>query len=118
MNKVILMGRLVADPEVRDIGKGKDALAVASFTLAVDRGDKDHTADFIRCVAFGARANFISEYFIKGQRALVEGRWQTSHYENKDKETVYTNDCYISNIEFADSKKEESEEDKKRSRRR
>lgn len=118
MNKVILMGRLVADPEIRDTGKGKDALAVANFTLAVDRGDKDHTADFIRCVAFGARANFISEYFIKGQRALVEGRWQTGHYENEHKETVYTNDCYVSNIEFADSKKEEPEEDKKRSRRR
>lgn len=118
MNKVILMGRLVADPEIRDTGKGKDALAVANFTLAVDRGDKDHTADFIRCVAFGARANFIEEYFFKGQRALVEGRWQTGHYENKDKETVYTNDCYVSNIEFADSKKEDPEDNKKGSRRR
>lgn len=113
MNKVILMGRLVADPEIRAAGKGKDALSVANFTLAVDRGDKEHTADFIRCVAFGSRADFIGNYFTKGQRALVEGRWQTGHYETKDKETVYTNDCYVSNIEFADSKKED-QDDKKR----
>lgn len=118
MNKVILMGRLVSDPEIRDTGKGKDALAVAIFTLAVDRGDKEHSADFIRCVAFGARANFIDEYFSKGQRALVEGRWQTGHYGDKDGNTHYTNDCYVSNIEFADSKKEDPEDDKKRSRRR
>lgn len=118
MNKVILMGRLVSDPKIRDTGKGKDALAVANFTLAVDRGDKEHTADFIRCVAFGARANFIDEYFGKGQRALVEGRWQTGHYDDKDGNTHYTNDCFVSNIEFADSKKEDPEDDKKRGRRR
>ena len=119
MNKVILMGRFVSDPEIRDTGKGKDALAVANFTLAVDRGDKDHTADFIRCVAFGQRANFISEYFSRGQRALVEGKWQTGHYDDKDGETHYTNDCYIFNIEFADSKKEpEEKDDKKKGRRR
>lgn len=118
MNKVILMGRLVSDPEIRDTGKGKDALAVANFTLAVDRGDKEHTADFIRCVAFGARANFIGEYFAKGQRALVEGRWQTGHYDDKEGNTHYTNDCFVSNIEFADFKKEDPEDDKKRSRRR
>ena len=110
MNKVILMGRLVSDPEIRVSGKGKDALTVAIFTLAVDRGDRDHTADFIRCVAFGARAEFVEKYFIKGQRTLVEGRWQTGHYESKDKETVYTNDCYVSNVEFADSKKDDSED--------
>lgn len=114
MNQVILMGRLTEDPAVRETGKGKDALTICNFTLAVDRGDKDHNADFIRCTAFGARAEFIEKYFQKGQRALVTGRWQTGHYENK--ETVYTNDCMVSNIEFADSKK--SEDDDRNDRRR
>lgn len=116
MNTVILMGRLTEDPVIRESGKGKDALTICNFTLAVDRGDKDHNADFIRCTAFGARAEFIEKYFSKGQRALVTGRWQTGHYENKDKETVYTNDCMVTNIEFADSKK--SEDDDRNDRRR
>lgn len=104
MNNVILMGRFVEDPSVSSYGKGEDQIRCA-FTLAVQREGKDAGADFIRCVAFGKRADFIAKYFAKGQRALVSGRWQTGSYENKDKETVYTNDCYISQIEFADSKK-------------
>lgn len=117
MNQVILMGRFTDEPVVRTSGKGKDALTICNFTLAVDRGDKDHNADFIRCTAFGARAEFIDNFFSKGQRALVTGRWQTGHYENKDKETVYTNDCMVSNIEFADSKKCDDEDRNDRRRR-
>ena len=108
MNTVILMGRFVSDPEVSSYGKDEDQVR-ASFTLAVQRDGKDAGADFVRCVAFGKRADFIGKYFAKGQRALVSGRWQTGSYENKDKQVIYTNDCYVSNIEFADSKRSSEE---------
>ena len=120
MNNVILMGRLVDDPDVRTYTQAQrkgfedqsEGLR-ATFTLAVQREGKDAGADFIRCIAFGKRADFIGQYFGKGQRALVTGRWQTGSYQNKDGETVWTNDCYISQIEFADSKKPEEPEQKK-----
>ena len=105
MNTVILMGRFVEDPELSSYktedGKGTRAV----FTLAVQREGKDAGADFIRCISFGKRADFIGQYFEKGQRCLVTGSWRTGSYENKDGEKCYTNDCIISSIEFADSKK-------------
>lgn len=118
MNTVILMGRFVDDPET-SIYKNSDGDKGlrATFTLAVQREGKDAGADFIRCVAFGKRADFIAQYFEKGQKALVTGRWQTGSYENKDGEKVYTNDCMISQIEFADSPKQrEGFEEPERSR--
>lgn len=107
MNTVILMGRFVDDPETSTYkgSDGEKGLRV-TFTLAVQREGKDAGADFIRCVAFGKRADFIAQYFEKGQKALVTGRWQTGSYENKDGDKVYTNDCMISQIEFADSPKQ------------
>ena len=110
MNKVILMGRFVDDPEMSSFKSGKEDGLRAVFTLAVQRENKDAGADFIRCVAFGKRADFIGQYFRKGQRCLVEGSWRTGSYEDKDKNTHYTNDCVLSNIEFADSKKNDVNE--------
>ena len=106
MNRVILMGRLVRDPEVTII-KEKD-MHVARYTLAVDRRfakkDAATTADFIRCVVFGKGAEFAEKYFKKGQRVLVEGRIQTGSYKDKDGKTVYTTDVILDSQEFADSK--------------
>ena len=107
MNKVILMGRLTRDPEVR-YSQGEQATAVARFTLAVDRrfkrdGDQQ-TADFIGCVAFGKAGEFAEKYFRKGTKLVVEGRIQTGSYTNKDGVRVYTTDVVVENAEFAESK--------------
>ena len=102
MNLVILMGRLVRDPEVR-YTQGQDAKAVARFTLAVDRKFKRDEADFISCVAFGKTAEFVEKYLQKGTKVVCEGRWQTGSYE-KDGAKVYTNDCMVDSVEFAESK--------------
>lgn len=109
MNKVILLGRLTRDPEIR-YSAGAEAKAVAKFTLAVDRRfkkDGEQSADFITCTAFGKSAEFIEKYIRKGQKILVEGHWQTGSYE-KDGKKYYTNDCIIESLDFADSKKEGS----------
>lgn len=107
MNKVVLMGRLTRDPEVR-YSSGENASANASFTLAVDRKFKkqndDVTADFIRCVAFGKQAEFCEKYVKKGTKIVVVGRIQTGSYRNKDGQTVYTTDIVCEEIEFAESK--------------
>lgn len=106
MNKVILMGRLTRDPEVR-YSQGDNPLAVARFTLAVDRRfkrDGDQTADFINCVAFGKQGEFMEKYFRKGMRAVVSGRIQTGSYTNKDGVKVYTTDVVVEEVEFAESK--------------
>lgn len=118
MNTVILMGRFVDHPETSTYkGSAVENGLRVTFTLAVQREGKDAGADFIRCVAFGKRADFIAQYFEKGQKALVTGRWQTGSYENKDGDKVYTNDCMISQIEFADSPKpREGFEEPERSR--
>ena len=121
MNTVILMGRFVDDPDISKFKSGQDDGLRAVFTLAVQRDGKDAGADFIRCVAFGKCADFIGEYFRKGQRALVTGSWRTGSYEDKDGTKHYSNDCIVSSIEFADSKKEEDrnegfEENRSRSR--
>ncbi|MDE5909581.1 MAG: single-stranded DNA-binding protein [Lachnospiraceae bacterium] len=107
MNKVILMGRLTRDPEVR-YSQGENALAIARYTLAVDRrfnrnGD-ENTADFINCVAFGKSGEFAERYFRKGTKILVSGRIQTGSYTNKDGVKVYTTEVVAEDQEFAESK--------------
>ena len=106
MNKVVLMGRLTRDPEVR-YSAGENALAIARYTLAVDRRfrrDGEATADFINCVSFGRTAEFAEKYFRQGMRVLVSGRIQTGSYTNKDGQRVYTTDIIADDQEFADSK--------------
>lgn len=105
MNKVILMGRLTRDPEVR-YSQGENATAVARFTLAVDRRFRreDASADFIGCVAFGRNAEFIEKYFRQGTKALITGRIQTGSYTNRDGQKVYTTDVVVEEQEFAESK--------------
>jgi len=107
MNKVILMGRLTRDPEVR-YSQGDASTAVARFTLAVDRRIKrnadDQTADFINCVAFGRTGEFMEKYGRKGVKFVVEGRIQTGSYTNKEGQKVYTTDVVVEQVEFAESK--------------
>lgn len=107
MNRVILMGRLTRDPEIR-YSQGESATAVARYTLAVDRrfnrnGDENN-ADFIGCVAFGRQAEFAEKYLRKGIKMLVSGRIQTGSYTNKDGVRVYTTDVVVEDQEFAESK--------------
>ena len=108
MNKVILMGRLTRDPEVRYSASGESQLAIARYTIAVDRRFKrdgdTQTADFIRCVAFGRAGEFAERYFHQGTKIAVEGRIQTGSYQNKDGQTVYTTEVVVENQEFAESK--------------
>ena len=106
MNKVVLMGRLTRDPEVR-YSQGENALAIARYTLAVDRRfkrDGEQTADFINCVVFGKSAEFTERYFRQGMRVVVCGRIQTGSYVNKDGQKVYTTDIIVEEQEFAESK--------------
>ena len=106
MNKVILMGRLTRDPEVR-YSQGESANAVARYTLAVDRRfkrDGDATADFINCVSFGRAAVFAEKYLRQGVKIAVTGRIQTGSYTNKDGVRVYTTDVVVEEQEFAESK--------------
>ena len=106
MNKVILMGRLTRDADVR-YSQGDASTAVARFTLAVDRRfkrDGDDSADFIGCVTFGKNAEFLERYGRKGTKFLVEGRIQTGSYTNKDGQRVYTTDVVVEQFEFAESK--------------
>ena len=104
MNLVVLMGRLVRDP---DIKYSKDNMCVGKFTVAVDRRGKDKETDFISCTAFGKTAEFVEKYIKKGTKVVLEGRWQTGSYTNKEGTKVYTNDCIVDQIEFAESKKAE-----------
>ena len=107
MNKVILMGRLTRDPEVR-YSQGENAMAVARYSLAVDRrtnrNNDGQTADFINCVAFGRAGEFAEKYFHKGTKIAVTGRIQTGSYTNKDGVKVYTTDVVVEEQEFAESK--------------
>ena len=111
MNKVILMGRLTRDPELR-YSTGERQMAIARYTLAVDRrgrrsGDgQEQTADFINCVAFDRAGEFAEKYFHQGQRVLVTGRIQTGSYTNRDGQRVYTTDVIVEDQEFADSKQD------------
>ena len=107
MNKVILMGRLTRDPEIR-YSQGENSTAIARFTLAVDRRFKrqndDQTADFINCVAFGKTAEFAERYLHQGTKVVGCGRIQTGSYTNKDGQRVYTTDVVLDEVEFAESK--------------
>ena len=106
MNKVILMGRLTRDPEVR-YSQGENAMAIARYTLAVDRrtrSNEESTADFINCVAFGRQGEFAEKYLHKGTKMVVEGHIQTGSYTNKDGAKIYTTDVVIDSQEFAESK--------------
>ena len=106
MNRVLLMGRLTKDPEMR-YTQGAEPTAVTRYTLAVNRYGKDEQADFISCVAFGKRGEFAGKYFRKGMRVLVSGRIQTGSYTARDGHKVYTTDVILDTQEFADSKGEE-----------
>ena len=107
MNKVILMGRLTRDPEVR-YSQGEQATAIARYTVAVDRrfrrdGDSQ-TADFIGCVAFGRQAEFAEKYLRQGTKIAITGRIQTGSYTNREGQKVYTTDVVVEEQEFAESK--------------
>lgn len=111
MNKVILMGRLTRDPEVR-YSAGNNSMAVARYTLAVDRRfrrDGENNADFIGCVAFGKSAEFAEKYLRQGTKIIVTGRIQTGSYTNRDDQKVYTTDVVVEDQEFAESKAAASE---------
>lgn len=104
MNKVILLGRLTRDPEMRQAGE----TTVTRFSLAVDRRFKKEggqEADFPSCVAFGKTAEFIEKYFFKGMKIALEGRLQTGSYTNKEGKKVYTTDVVVEAVEFAESKR-------------
>lgn len=106
MNKVVLMGRLTRNPDVR-YSQGESATAVARYTLAVDRRykrDGDQTADFISCVAFGKAAEFTEKYLKQGTKICISGRIQTGSYTNKEGNKVYTTDVIVEEQEFAESK--------------
>lgn len=110
MNKVILMGRLTRDPEIR-YSQGERSMAIARFTLAVDRrrrnsdnANNEQTADFITCVAFDRQAEFAEKYLHQGTKMLVTGRIQTGSYTNKEGQRVYTTEVMVDEMEFAESK--------------
>lgn len=106
MNKVILMGRLTRDPDVR-YSAGENSTAVARYTLAVYRRfhrDGDATADFIGCVAFGRQAEFAEKYLRQGTKIAITGRIQTGSYTNREGQKVYTTDVVVEEQEFAESK--------------
>ena len=107
MNKVILMGRLTRDPDIR-YSQGEKSTAVARYPLAVDRKfkkDGDASADFINCIAFGKNGEFAEKYLHRGTKIAVVGRIQTGSYTNKDGQKVYTTDVVVEEHEFAESKK-------------
>lgn len=106
MNKVILVGRLTRDPEIRHT-QGENSTCVAKYTLAVDRKFKrqgEQTADFISCVAFGKVAEFTEGYLKQGIKICVVGRLQTGSYTNREGNKVYTTDVVVEETEFAESK--------------
>ena len=112
MNKVILMGRVVRNPEVR-YTQGEKPMAIARYTLAVDRYVKkgeEKKADFISCIAMGYSGEWAEKYLNQGMKILVEGRWTTGSYVNKDGQKVYTNECVVDRHEFAEGKKSDQEQ--------
>ena len=115
MNKVILIGRLARDPDVRYT---QDGMAIARYTLAVDRkfrknneNGNEQTADFISCVVFGKSAEFAEKYLRKGIKTAVTGRIQTGSYTNRDGQKVYTTDVVVEEQEFVESKKTAGQEE-------
>lgn len=112
MNKVILMGRLTRDPEIR-YSNGEDKLAIARYTLAVERryqkNQEEQTADYIRCVTFGKNAEFTEKYLFQGTKIVIVGRIQTGSYINRDGQKVYTTDVVVEEQQFAESKNRRQE---------
>ena len=106
MNKVILMGRLTRDPEVR-YSQGASQTAIARFSIAVDRRFKregEPDADFFNCTCFGKQAEFVERYLHKGVKVVLSGRVQNDNYTNKDGQMVYSVRIMVDEIEFAESK--------------
>ena len=107
MNLVIITNaRFTKEPEVR-YTTGENSMAIARFTLAVDKNykkDSDDKANFINCICFGKLATIVEKHCTKGLMVNVLGEWMTGSYKNKDGNTVYTNDCNISKLEFCESK--------------
>jgi len=103
MNRVVLMGRLTRDPDIR-YTQGENSMAVARYTLAVDRRTKEKETDFISCVAFGKNAEFADKYLKQGTKIVICGRLQTGSYTNREGQKVYTTDVVIDEQEFAESK--------------
>ena len=106
MNKVILIGRVVRDAEIR-YSQGANTTCIARYTLAIDRKFKQEgqpTADFINCIAFGKLGEFAEKYLRKGIKIAVTGRIQTGSYKNKDGNTIYTTDVVVEEQEFCESK--------------
>ena len=111
MNKVILMGRLTRDPDVR-YSQGANATAVARYSLAVDRRfkrDGQPDADFFNCVSFGKQAEFVEKYLHKGIKVVIQGSLQNDNYQNREGQMVYRDQIMIDNIEFAESKNASSQ---------
>lgn len=107
MNKVILMGRLVRDPEVR-YSQGSEPMAIARYTLAVNRKyakEGEQAADFISCVVFRKGAEFAEKYLRQGTKISISGRIQTGSYMNKEGQKIYTTEVVVEEQEFAESKK-------------
>jgi len=106
MNLVVLIGNLARDPDIR---YSQNQMAIAKFTLAINRYVKDgeNQADFIRVTAFGKQAELVENYIKKGNKVAVEGRIQTGSYEDKDGKTVYTTDVIANRIEFVEKKAKE-----------
>lgn len=106
MNKVILMGRLTRDPDIR-YSQGEKPTCFARYTLAVDRRfkrDGEPTADFINCIAFGKTAEFAEKYYHQGIKICISGRIQTGSYTNREGQKVYTTDVVVEEQDFAESK--------------
>jgi single-strand DNA-binding protein len=106
MNKVIMMGRLTRDPEIR-YSQGENSLAIARFSLAVDRRFKrpgEPDADFFNCTAFGKQAEFAEKYLKQGTKMVVVGRLQNDNYTNKEGQKVYSTQIMVDELEFAESK--------------
>jgi single-strand DNA-binding protein len=106
MNKIILMGRLTRDPEIR-YSQGATQTAVGRFSIAVDRRfkrDGQAEADFFNCTAFGKQAEFVEKYLHQGTKILLTGRVQNDNYTNKNGEKVYSVQIIAEEIEFAESK--------------
>ena len=113
MNRVELFGRIASDINVTEYEKSKkETGTIAKFSLAVRRDSE--TADFIRCTAFGKTAELIEEYFEKGKQIGVCGRIQTGSYENKDKETIYTTEVIVSEIDFISDGSNKDDKKKRR----
>ena len=111
MNLVIITNaRFTKEPEVR-YTTGENSMAIARFTLAVDKNykkDSNDKANFINCICFGKLATIVEKHCTKGTKVNVLGEWTTGSYKNKDGNTVYTNDCNISKLEFCESKSQQS----------